>query len=71
MRAFKASQARRRLSEVLNLARTEDVYVTRQNGDTFKVVFESRGISPFDVPFITTKATTKDILDAVRESRGG
>jgi hypothetical protein len=71
MRVFKASQARRRLSEVLNLARTEDVYVTMQNGDTFKVVFESRGISPLDVPFIKTKATTKDILDAVRESRGG
>jgi len=27
--------------------------------------------SPFDVPGIKTKATTKDILDAVKESRAG
>ena len=33
------------------------------------MVFERSAKSPFDVPGIKTKATTNDILDAVKESR--
>jgi hypothetical protein len=33
------------------------------------VIFRKSKKSPFDVPGIKTKASTKDILEAVRESR--
>jgi hypothetical protein len=42
------------------------VIIKRRGGDTFKIIFT---ISPFDVPGIKAKATTKEILDAVNESR--
>jgi len=37
--------------------------------ETFSIIFRKSTKSPFDVPGIKTKATTKDILEAVRESR--
>ena len=36
---------------------------------SFSIIFRKSKKSPFDVPGIQTKATTKDILEAVRESR--
>ena len=69
MKQFTYSQARQRLSEVLDAARDEEVLITRRGGDSFSVVYKTRASSPFDVPGIQTKATTKDILDAVRASR--
>ena len=69
MKVYTYSEARQRLSEVLNIARTEDVVIKRRGGETFSIVFRKSTSSPFDVPGIKTKATTKDILDAVRESR--
>lgn len=65
------SQARQQLSEVLDTARAEEVLLTRRGGDTFSLVYKPRAASPFDVPGIETKARTKDILDAVRDSRRG
>ncbi|MBI4559784.1 MAG: type II toxin-antitoxin system Phd/YefM family antitoxin [Candidatus Hydrogenedentes bacterium] len=69
MKTFTYSQARQRLSEVLDLAREEDVIIKRRRGETFSVVYRKSRKSPFDVPGIKTKATTRDILNAVRESR--
>ena len=37
----------------------------------FKIIFTKSPKSPFDVAGAKTKATTKDILEAVRESRTG
>jgi len=45
------------------------VAIKRGGGDTFSIIFRKSTKSPFDVPGIKTKATTKDILDAVRASR--
>jgi antitoxin (DNA-binding transcriptional repressor) of toxin-antitoxin stability system len=69
MRVFTYSEARQRLSEVLDTARREEVVITRRGGDTFCLTCRTTPKSPFDVPGIKTKATTQDILEAVRESR--
>ena len=69
MKVYTYSEARQRLSDVLNIAKTEEVVIKRRGGETFSVIFRKSKKSPFDVPGIQTKATTKDILKAVRESR--
>lgn len=69
MKKYTYSQARQKLSEVLDTALKEDVIITRRGGDTFRLTYRSAPKSPFDVPGIKTKATTRDILEAVKESR--
>ena len=69
MRVFTYSEARQNLAEVLDLAREEDVIITRRGGDTYRLTYSRPPKSPFDVPGIKTRATTQDILEAVRESR--
>jgi PHD/YefM family antitoxin component YafN of YafNO toxin-antitoxin module len=69
MKVYTYSEARQRLADVLNNARNEEVVIKRRSGETFSIIFRKSKKSPFDVPGIQTKATTKDILAAVRESR--
>jgi PHD/YefM family antitoxin component YafN of YafNO toxin-antitoxin module len=69
MKVYTYSEARQRLADVLNIARSEEVVIKRRGGETFSIIFRKCKKSPFDIPGIQTKATTKDILDAVRESR--
>ena len=69
MKVYTYSEARQRLADVLNIARTEEVVIKRRGGETFSIIFRKSKKSPFDVPGIQTKATTKDILAAIRESR--
>jgi hypothetical protein len=69
MKVYTYSEARQRLADVLNIARSEEVVIKRRGGETFSIVFQKSKKSPFDVPGIKTKATTKDIIAAVRESR--
>jgi PHD/YefM family antitoxin component YafN of YafNO toxin-antitoxin module len=69
MKVHTYSEARQRLVDVLNIARSEEVVIKRRGGETFSIIFRKSKKSPFDIPGIKTKATTKDILAAVRESR--
>jgi len=69
MKIYTYSQARQRLADVLNIARTEEVVIKRRGGETFSIIYRKSTKSPFDILGIKTKATTKDILTAVRESR--
>ncbi|TWI68175.1 antitoxin Phd_YefM of type II toxin-antitoxin system [Desulfobotulus alkaliphilus] len=71
MKVYTYSEARKNFSTVLDLAKSEDVIIKRRGGETFKIVFTKSPKSPFDVTGIKTKATTQDILDAVKESRAG
>jgi len=72
MKVFTYSEARQNLSKLLNIAQKEEVEIRRRDGTTFSLVSKrKKGKSPFDVSGIKTKATTKDILKAVRESRLG
>ena len=69
MKVYTYSEARQRLADVLNIARNEEVLIKRRGGETFSITCRKTKNSPFDVPGINTRATTKDILAAVRESR--
>ena len=69
MRAFTYSEARKRLARVLDLARKEEVLIKRRGGETFSLTRTSPQQSPFDVPAVKTHATTRDILEALTESR--
>jgi prevent-host-death family protein len=69
MKVYTYSEARQRFADVLNIARSEEVVIKRRGGETFSIILKKSKKSPFDIPGIKTKATTKDILAAIRESR--
>ena len=69
MKVYTYSEARQKFSTVLDIAKSEDVIIKRRGGETFKIIFTKSPKSPFDVAGIKTKATTRDILNAVKESR--
>ena len=72
MKVFTYSEARQNLSNILVLAQSEEVEIRRRDGAVFSLKAKKRkSKSPFDVPGIKTKATTQDILNAVRDSRMG
>ena len=69
MKVFTSSEARRKFSKILEMARSEDILIKRRDGEVFSLTRKNVSKSPFDVPGIKTEATMSDILDAVRESR--
>lgn len=71
MKVYTYSEARQKLATVLDIAKTEEVIIKRRGGEAFRIVFAkpSKRKSPFEVGGVKTKATTQDILDAVKESR--
>ena len=71
MKVYIYSEAHQKFSTVLDIAKSEEVIIKRRGGETFKIIFTKSPKSPFDVAGVKTKATTKDILEAVRESRAG
>jgi len=72
MKVFTYSEARQNLSKLLNIAQKEEVEIRRRDGSAFSLISKKeKRKSPFDVRGIKTKATTKGILSAVRESRSG
>jgi len=71
MKVYTYSEARQKLSTVLDIAKSEEVIIKRRGGETFQIIFSKSHKSPFDVAGVKTKATTKDILDAVKDSRAG
>jgi len=72
MKVFTYSEARQNLSKLLNIAQEEEVEIRRRDGAVFSLISKKENIkSPFDVRGIKTKATTQNILNAVRKSRSG
>ena len=72
MKVFTYSEARQNLSRLLILAQKEEVEIRRRDGTVFSLTRKNiKAKSPFDVSGIKTKATTQDIMDAVRDSRRG
>ncbi|MBL7003150.1 MAG: prevent-host-death protein [Gammaproteobacteria bacterium] len=70
MKAFTYSEARQNLSKLLLLAQNEEVEIRRKDGTIFSLTSkEKESKSPFDISGIKTKATTQNILDAVKCSR--
>ena len=72
MKVFTYSEARQNLSRLLILAQKEEVEIRRRDGTVFSLKRKNiKAKSPFDVSGIKTKATTQDIIDAIRDSRRG
>jgi len=72
MKVFTYSEARQNLAKLLMIAQKEEVEIRRRDGTIFSLISKKKKTSsPFDIPGIKTKATTKDILNAVRDSRIG
>lgn len=71
MKVYTCSRARQQLSEILNTARYEEVRIRRRLGDSFSVRLVKESASPFDVTPVSTRASTKDILDAIADVRKG
>ena len=70
MKVFTYSEARQNLARLLTLAQSEEVEIRRRDGRAYSLTVKGRqAASPFDVPGLTTSATTSDVLDALRESR--
>jgi len=69
MRVYTYSDARQHFSDVLAFAEHEEVVVKRRDGATFSIIAKPILKSPFDVPCFKVKASTQDVIEAVRESR--
>ena len=70
MQVFTYSEARQNLSKLLILAQSEEVEIRRKDGSTFSLISKNKKVkSPFDVSGIKTKATTQNILSAIKDSR--
>jgi len=70
MKVFTYSEARQNLSKLLNIAQEEEVEIRRRDGAVFSLMSKKKDAkSPFDIRGIKTKATTQNILNAVRKSR--
>ncbi len=71
MRVYSYSEARQQLASVLNRARREgEVRIRRRDGEVFAVrPAEGEQGSPLDVPGVSVRATTDEIVTAIRESR--
>ena len=70
MQVFTYSEARQKLSEVLELAESSGkVLIRRKDGRTFSLIPEQILSSPLDVPSIQTDISTQEIVAIVREGR--
>ena len=71
MKVYTYSEARQKLSELLDLARSEEVLIKKRSGELFTIAYKQPSASPFDVKGVKTRTTTKDIMEAVEASRSG
>jgi hypothetical protein len=71
MKVYTYSEAREKLANILEESKTEEVLILRRKGDTYAVVPQSLRPrrSPFDVPGLAKNITTKEIVEAIHESR--
>ncbi len=70
MKIYTYSQAREKLSDILEESKKNEVVIRRRRGDMFSIAPKTPSRrSPFDVPCLGKKITRKEILEAIRESR--
>jgi hypothetical protein len=70
MKVYTYSEARQKLSDVLDRAKVEgEVRIKRRDGGEFVVRPAQRRGSPLDVEGVDTDVTAEDIVDVVRELR--
>jgi Antitoxin Phd_YefM, type II toxin-antitoxin system len=69
MKSYSFTEARKKLAEVLDRARKEDVVIKRRGGEAFVLRKLVSTGSPLDVPVVKSKAKTADVMAAIRDSR--
>ena len=70
MRVYTYSEARQKLSKVLDQAEsTGKVLIRRKDGRTFALVPEMLPSSPLDIPSIKADITTREIVEIIRKGR--
>ncbi|MBA2124437.1 prevent-host-death protein [bacterium Unc6] len=70
MKIYTYSQAREKLTDILEESKSEEVVIRRRKGDMFSIAPKTRSCrSPFDVPGLSKSITRREILKAIRESR--
>jgi len=70
MKVFTYSEARQKLSKLLVMAQKEEIEIQRRDGSVFSLrVKRRKSRSPFDIPGVGTGVSSKEIVNAVRESR--
>lgn len=67
MKVYSYSQARPKLTEVLNRSKSEAVIIRRRAGETFSVAPQTPETSPLNIPGLSTTAATRDILGVIRD----
>lgn len=70
MKIYTYSKARKKLADILEESKNEEVVIRRRKGDLYSIVPKSpTRRSPFDVSGLRKKITRKEIREAIRESR--
>jgi hypothetical protein len=71
MKVYTYSEAREKLSSILEESKTEEVIIKRRKGDMYAIVPQSSRPrrSPFDVPGLSKSVTRQEIIEAIREAR--
>ena len=71
MRVYTYSEARQKLSSVLDKAESMGkVVIRRKDGRTFALTPEQTRRSPLDVPSIRATVCTEELVDIIRKERG-
>ena len=71
MQVYTYSEARQKLSTVLDKAEVSGkVLIRRRDGRTFALQPETTKTSPLDVPSISARISTKEIVSLVQKERG-
>lgn len=70
MKTYTYSQARERLSDILEESKKEEIIIRRRKGDVFSIVPKAPlRRSPFDVSGLHKNISRKEIMAAIHESR--
>ena len=71
MRVYTYSEARQKLSSILDKAESMGkVIIRRKDGRTFALTPEQTRRSPLDVPSIQANVSTEELIRIVRKERG-
>ena len=69
MKIYTYSQAREKLTDILEESKKEEVVIRRRKGDMFSIIPKSPvSRSPFDVVGLQKSVSRKEILEAIHES---
>ncbi|RJP18659.1 MAG: prevent-host-death protein [Candidatus Omnitrophota bacterium] len=56
MKEYTFPEAQQRLSDLLNIARTEELIIKRSGGESFSIIYRNSAKSPFDLQGINTNS---------------